>query len=337
MDSGNTYYITLINRYLAGEASEKEISELSAWLLEDPENKKLFAEHKKINDAVVQEMIESKVDLDAEWDIIQKRIIQQGSKSVSFIPEKKNPMRIIWRVAAGLVILLTIGFLLKQIIFDTPATIEVLASNDVLETTLPDGSDISLNKGSSISYPKEFSGSTREVELNGEAHFEVEHNPEKPFIVSAGDLRVEVLGTKFYINTNAPGGKVQVILIEGSVAAYYKDTPEDKTILKPGEEADFMPSTKKITATSQYEKYFMVWKTRSMKFEDERLDQVVYTISRAYNQKITLVNPAIGKCRLTVAFEGQTLESVLKVLESTLDLKVSKRGDEILVDGKGCE
>lgn len=337
MNSDNTYYISLINRYLTGDATEKEISELSAWLLEDPENKKLFAEHKKINDAVVQEMIESKVDLDAEWEIIQKRMMQQGGKSVSFIPEKRNPMRVIWRVAAGLVILFTIGFLLKQIIFDTPATIEILASNDVLQTTLPDGSNISLNKGSSISYPEQFSGDRREVELNGEAHFEVEHQAEKPFIVSAGDLRVEVLGTKFYINTNAPGGKVQVILIEGSVAAYYKDTPEDKTILKPGEEAVFMPSTKKISTTTQYEKYFMVWKTRSMKFEDERLDQVVYTISRAYNQKVTLVNPAIGKCRLTVAFEGQTLESVLKVLESTLDLKVTRRGDEILVNGNGCE
>lgn len=337
MDSGNTYHITLINRYLAGEASEKEISELSAWLLESPEHKKLFAEHKKINDAVVQEMIESKVDLDVEWDIIQKKMMHQGGKSVSFVSEKKNPMRIIWRVAAGLVILLTVGFLLKMIIFDNPSKIEVLASNDVLETTLPDGSNISLNKGSIIKYSKEFSGGTREVELNGEAHFEVTHNPEKPFIVSAGDLRVEVLGTKFYINTNAPGGKVQVILIEGSVAAYYKDTPEEKTILKPGEEADFMPSTKKITTTSQYEQYFMVWKTRSMKFENEKLDHVVYTISRAYNQKITLLNPDAGNCRLTVSFEGQTLESVLKVLESTLDLKVSKRGDEILVDGNGCK
>jgi len=337
MNSDNTYYISLINRYLAGEATEKEISELSAWLLENPEHKKLFAEHKKINDAVVQEMIESKVDLDAEWDIIQKKIIQQGGKSVVFMPEKKNPMRIIWRVAAGLVLLLTIGFLLKMIIFDQPEQKQIIASTGVIEATLPDGSSIALNKGSVLTYPEKFASDRREVELKGEAHFSVKHNPAMPFIVSAGDLRVEVLGTKFYINTNAPGGKIQVILLEGSIATYYKDSPENKTILKPGEKAEFSPTTKKIETTTQYEKYFMVWKTRSMKFENERLDRAVYTISRAYNQKITLVNPATGNCRLTVSFEGQTLESVLKVLGSTLDLKVTKHGDEIQVDGNVCE
>jgi transmembrane sensor len=337
MDSDNTYFISLINRYMTGEATEKEISELSEWILKDSGNKKLFAEHKKIHDAVAQEMIESKIDLDAEWSAIQKRIASQQGQTVAFAPEKKNLMHIIWRVAAGLAILLSVGFLIKMLFFDKPDTIEVLASKDVLETTLPDGSTISLNKGSSISYPEEFSENIRLVELNGEAHFDVAHNPDKPFIVSAGDLRVEVLGTKFYINTNAPGEKVQVILIEGSVAAYYKDTPRDKTILKPGEEAEFMPATKKISTTTQYEKYFMVWKTRNMNFENEKLDQVINTISRAYNQKITLVNPATGNCRLTAAFETQTLESVLKVLESTLDLKVTKRGNEILVDGKACE
>ncbi|PKP03177.1 MAG: hypothetical protein CVU11_09455 [Bacteroidetes bacterium HGW-Bacteroidetes-6] len=340
MNAENTYYELLMSRYFTGEASGDEISELSAWLEENPEHKEIFSEQKKIYDAVNEEMIEQQVDLDAEWEIIRNKISlkKPEGKKVSFVPrEAKSNRRIIWRVAAAVTILLAIGILLRYVVFHPDSDIQIVASNDVMETRLPDGSNISLNQGSSITYPEEFKGNTREVKLDGEAHFQVTHDASKPFIVSAGDLRVEVLGTSFYINTHAPGGKIQVILIDGSVAAYYKNTPEEKIIMKPGEQVDFSPETKEIAATNQHEQYFMVWKTRSMKFENERLDRVIYTVSRAYNKKITLTNPTAGNCRLTVAFEGQTLESVLKVLESTLDLKVTQHGDEILVDGKACE
>jgi ferric-dicitrate binding protein FerR (iron transport regulator) len=340
MNAENTYYELLMSRYFSGEASGDEISELSAWLDENLEHKEQFTEQKKIFDAVNEEMIEQQVDLDAEWEVIRGKISssEEKGRKVSFAPkETKQNRNIIWRVAASVTVLLAIGVLLRFVVFRPDSDIKVVASNDVMETRLPDGSQISLNQGSSITYPKEFAGNKREVELEGEAHFQVTHDASKPFIVSAGDLRVEVLGTSFYINTHAPGGKVQVILIEGSVAAYYKDSPEEKTIMKPGEQVEFSPQTKEIASTNQHEQYFMVWKTRSMKFENERLDRVIYTVSRAYNKKITLTNPAAGNCRLTVAFEGQTLESVLKVLETTLDLKVTQRGDEFLVDGKVCE
>ncbi len=340
MNSENTYYDNLMIRYFTGEASGDEISELWAWLEEHPLNKELFKEQKKIHDAVSQEMIEQQVDLDKEWVEIKHRMESEHQYRNAVAFDSRSSFfnrRSLLRVAAAIILLFSVGFLLKQIIFGQPDSIHLVASNDVIETQLPDGSHISLNKGSSLTYPEDMKGERREVELKGEAHFDVSHNPDKPFIVSAGDLRVEVLGTKFYINTNGPGNQVQVILIEGSVAAYYKDTPESKTILKPGEEASFNPSTKNISTTSQHEEYFLVWKTRSMKFSDERLDKVVAVIAKAYNKKITLSNPAIGDCRLSVAFENQTLESVLKVLESTLGLSIVQSSTGIVISGSPCE
>lgn len=340
MNTESTYYETLMNRYFTGEASGEELSALWAWLDEHPQHKELFKEQKRVYDAIAEEMIESKVNLDSEWEQIRQRLdgTEHTGRKVSMNTMQGNrSTKMLIRVAAGLILLLSVGFLLRQIIFGSDSKVELVASNDVLYKVLPDGSSISLNQGSTLIYPEEFSNGKREVELRGEAHFKVEHDASNPFIVTAGNLQVEVLGTSFYVNTQAAGGKTQVILLEGSVAVYEKDHPDERTILKPGEELLYEPQKKTVSTRQQYEEYFMVWKTRSMKFENERLDRVVNTISRAYNEKITLSDPAIGNCRLTVAFEGQTLESVLTVLESTLDVTVIKSSNGIVISGKGCQ
>ena len=323
-----------MNRYFSGEAGENQIAELSSWLRQSEENRDVFEDFRKAWHALGEDLVLESIDIDREWYELESRL--SLGKKVEM--GRRRTLRIVTRIAAAVLLVLTIGFLLRNIIFGADKTIEVLAQNQVIETTLPDGSTITLNQGSSLQYPKNIDqNDTRTVELEGEAHFQVAHNPEKPFIVSAGDMRVEVLGTSFYVNTNGPDGKVQVILIDGSVALYHKDTPGDRTILKPCEQAEATPENKEISVNNTFEEYFMVWKTRSMSFENERLDRVISIVSKAYNIPITLSNPASGNCRLSVSFEDQTLESVLTVLESTLDLEIKKDGRGYIVNGEPCE
>lgn len=334
MTEESIYYENLMNRYFSGEAGENQIAELSSWLRQAEENRDVFEDFRKAWHALGEDLVLDSINIDREWNELEPLL--STSKKVEM--GRRRTLRVVTRIAAAVLVLLTIGFLLKNIIFGADKTIEVLAQNDVIETTLPDGSTITLNQGSSLHYPNNIDqNDTRTVELEGEAHFQVAHNPEKPFIVSAGDMRVEVLGTSFYVNTNGPGGKVQVILIDGSVALYHKDTPGDRTILKPGEQAEAEPDKKEISVGNTFEEYFMVWKTRSMSFENERLDRVISIVSKAYNIPITLSNPACGNCLLSVSFEDQTLESVLTVLESTLDLEIKKDGRGYIVNGEPCE
>jgi ferric-dicitrate binding protein FerR (iron transport regulator) len=334
MTEESTYYENLMNRYFSGEAGENEIAELSSWLRKSEENRDVFTQFRKVWHAMSEDLIMENIDIDEEWLALQAKL--SSGKKVEM--GRRRTLRIVTRIAAAVLLILTIGFLLRNIIFGADKTIEILAQNEVIETVLPDGSTITLNAGSSLEYPKDINeNDQRTVQLTGEAHFEVAHNPEKPFIVSAGDMRVEVLGTSFYVNTNGPDGKVQVILINGSVALYHKDTPDNRTILKPGEQAEATPDKKEISVGNTFEEYFMVWKTRSMSFENERLDRVVNIVSKAYNIPIKLSNPACGNCKLSVSFEDQTLESVLTVLESTLDLKIRKDGNAYIIDGEPCD
>lgn len=334
MTEESTYYENLIARYFSGEAGEKEIAELSSWLRKSEKNRDVFIQFRNAWYALGEDLVMESIDIDQEWVELEAKI--STGKKVEM--GRRKTIRLITRIAAAVVILLGIGFLFRHTIFDGDKNIKVLAQNEVIETTLPDGSKVTLNAGSTLEYPEDIDKNDyRTVELSGEAHFEVTHNPEKPFIVSAGDYRVEVLGTSFYVNTKGPDGKVQVILIEGSVAVYHKDTPNEKTILKPRQMAEAQPETKEIIAGNTYEEYFMVWKTRSMSFENERLDRVIAIVSKAYNIPISLSNPACGNCRLSVSFADQTLESVLKVLESTLDLQIRKDGKGYIVDGQPCE
>ncbi|PLW93478.1 MAG: hypothetical protein C0592_05930 [Marinilabiliales bacterium] len=334
MTEESTYYENLITRYFSGEAGENEIAELSSWLRESEANRDVFIQFRNAWHALGEDLVMESIDIDQEWSELEAKL--SSGKMVEM--GRRRTIRVVTRIAAAVIILLGIGFLFRSMIFGGDKTIEVLAQNEVIETTLPDGSKVTLNAGSTLEYPKNIDeNDQRTVELRGEAHFEVAHNPEKPFIVSAGDYRVEVLGTSFYVNTNGPEGKIQVILIEGSVAVYHKYKPEEKTILEPGQQAEAQPETKEISTGNTFEEYFMVWKTRSMSFENERLDRVISIVSKAYNIPITLKNPASGNCRLSVSFEDQTLESVLKVLESTLDLQISKDGKGYIVDGQACD
>ena len=101
---------------------------------------------------------------------------------------------------------------------------------------LPDGTKVTLNHFSSLTYPERFRGKRREVTLNGEAYFEVSKNAEHPFIVQAEAVRVQVLGTHFNIESYPNDPEVKTTLFEGSVAVTIANNPE-RIILRPNESA----------------------------------------------------------------------------------------------------
>ena len=89
--------------------------------------------------------------------------------------------------------------------------------------TLPDGSKVILNAGTTITYPNAFVSKNREVEINGEAFFEVAHDAEHPFIVKANQINVEVLGTQFNVKAYEEDDWIEVSLSEGKVEVQSKD------------------------------------------------------------------------------------------------------------------
>jgi transmembrane sensor len=338
MENNSTYYIDLISRYFSSEATEKEIFLLLEWVKASSDNKKIFEEYHKTWLNLEKERIEKNIDIDDEWNNISLKTIKapKEAKIIQFKPDlKPNIFARVLKYAA-VFILLAISAIAMYYYFNKPGTKQLIAKTDAIESKLPDGSSVTLNKGSVLEYPEKFEKDKRSVKLKGEAYFNVTHDDTKPFIIAADDIMVEVLGTSFYVNSDNENGKVEVILTSGKVAVYHKDKPEDKVILVPGEKVELSKNKEEVVKTVNEDENYLAWKTKKLIFTDEPLNEIVKTLNKVYRSNIQLKSNNISNCRITATFDNQSLDAVLNVIEATVDVNVDKTADMIQLSGKGC-
>lgn len=345
MDNNTTYYTDLISRYFSGEIAPGELQLLSDWLKADPANKDLFREYQATWRLLAKSGIDDAIDLDKEWNALQRRIkpgSQEEGNQHRLIAHPGNQnnrfsaFRSLRKVAAAVVILVASSFILYYYL-TKPQDIVMTAKAGSMLVRLPDGSEVALNLGSTITYPENFTGGKREIEISGEAYFNVKHDKTKPFVISSGIARVEVLGTSFNLNTQAASGKIEVVLTEGKVAVYYKQRKAEKVMLAPGEKAEIEKTGQKIVKTTNPDPNYMAWKTRRLVFEDRTMAEVVHTLNGVYHANISLADSDLAGCRITATFSDQPLSAVLNVLKRTLDLKITESATSFEISGKGCQ
>ena len=129
---------------------------------------------------------------------------------------------------------------------------------------------------------------------------------------------------------------VEIVVTQGTVSLYDKDKPEKTVKATAGERATFSMKNQKLSIQRNTDRNVIAWKTRNMVFDNERLDAVMALIGEVYHKKIVFNNPALQKCTLTTHFEHRDLQSVLRVLESTLGVNIEMKGDVLIVSGEGC-
>jgi ferric-dicitrate binding protein FerR (iron transport regulator) len=342
MNDNSTYYTDLIAWYFSGEISEDELRLLSEWLTDSDQNKETFRQYQQTWQLIEKQNIGQSVNLDSEWKAMQEKINaahpndNSAGKVITMLPNTfANALQKIWKVAAVAVILLVSGFMLFQYL-SKPTTVVITAQAGNLEQMLPDGSVISLHKGSQITYPSKFTGGTRNVELSGKAYFKVSHDKTRPFIVSSGNARIEVLGTQFNVNTVKAPGTMEVVLTSGKVSVYYAQKPKENVVLMPGEKAVLNATQNQIRKSSNADANYMAWKTHVLVFEDKTLAEVITTLEDVYQVPVSLTDERLAGCRVTASFNAQSLTSVLQVLKETLSLNITQTGNNIEISGKGC-
>ncbi len=151
------------------------------------------------------------------------------------------------------------------------------------QVVLSDGSKVWLNAASSLKFPTEFSGKERNVELTGEGYFEVAHNAAMPFNVTAGGVKVQVLGTHFNINAYSNEAAIKTTLLEGRVALSRNDS-EKPVILQPGQQGLLNNNSHVINVTRDIDMYeVMAWKDGFFEFEKMELPYIMRQIERWYD------------------------------------------------------
>lgn len=196
------------------------------------------------------------------------------------------------------------------------------------QVVLPDGTRVWVNAASSIRYPVAFTGSVREVSLEGEAYFDVKSDEEKPFIVHSRNADVEVLGTAF--NVNAYETETLTTLEKGKVRVKAKP---GFLILAPGEQAASDNNTGLLKKTPVYTRLFTGWKDGELYLEDLSLGLIASKLSRAYDYEFEFEDASLKELHFTVDMAApDNLQAVLDHISSTTEgLKFTVSGRVVQV------
>ncbi len=182
------------------------------------------------------------------------------------------------------------------------------------KVVLPDGTKVWLNASSYLSFPQNFDGNERRVQLKGEAYFEVAHQPSKPFIVSFNDTEVKVLGTHFNINTY--GNTSKTTLLEGSVSI---SEAGHQTLLKPGQEALIEQGEIEVQKTEVYKS--IAWKEGVFYFKEDNIKEIFDQISRWYDVEIVYQGKPSQQAITGNIRRQATLNQVLEMLGALTNAK----------------
>jgi len=237
-------------------------------------------------------------------------------------------------IAASIALLLVTGILLtdkepeQELVY-----YETIAVPDAkTKITLPDSSIVWLNANACLRYPREFSEQVRQVEIKGEAFFEVRKDEKKPFIVQTDGIGIRVLGTTF--NVDAEPEKTEITLLTGKIGLY-KYTNQSQMadrILLPGERAVFLKSDNKLSISTVHPENTISWVTGIFKFKDSSLADIMQELQRAFHVKIHIQNENLKKQTFNANFtEKETLEEILSVLQISARYKIEKRKGEIFL------
>lgn len=194
----------------------------------------------------------------------------------------------------------------------------IVPAGERSELVLADGTRLYLNAGSRVTYPNRFNGRQRKIFIDGEVFAEVAHDPKHPFIISAGDAEVEVLGTKFNMRAYQADPLLEVALVEGSVRFGVKSPKcNNQLVMLPNDVVHYDRLTGRLERTSfQADSYKARACGGGFYFFNESLESIVAQLARNFDRRIVITDPELSDTRFYAFFTNN--ESLLKIL-STLN------------------
>lgn len=330
-------------RYVAGESSEAEQERIRAWAAADPRHRELLESAGQTWGASGHAVREW--DAVAAWSRVQRRLEgregagerRRRTRSLALL---RTPARWLggaqhWAVAAALAAILGGGVAAMALwTWGRAATRSSLAQ----ELTTPkggratvrlaDGSRVVLGPDSHLSIPPDFGRSRRDVELTGEAFFDVAHDAAHPFSVRSGAAVTQVLGTQFDVRAYPDAGNVRVVVAEGRVWFRAQGQPNAKAaVLLPGDMGELADGSARVTRRRVDPDAYLGWQQGVLTFDDAPLSEVAAELQRWFGVQVRIGDPSLRGRRLTASFHDQSLDEVTAVIAASLGLECVKIGD----------
>ena len=297
------------------------------WINKNPENKALADDAKAVLLGVqFNKNTTSSEKLNAEWQKFESNIKARNKTTIIKVNFLSNRKLVSIAATITLLIVSSLYFFNKPTII-----VHKAAFGEVLNIKLPDGTDVTLNSNSSLSF-KEVS--PRKVKLKGEAFFKVVKEPstKSKFWVSTSDLQVEVYGTEF--NVNSHDKKTQVFLQEGSVQLMLKNGSKKKMI--PGDLISYSYASNSILAEKRplRPELEISWKDGSLIFDKSTLKAAMHKIEENYGLTTIFEDIAIENILLTGAVPTKNIDICIQTIEKSAQVSIVKKNNKLYISKK---
>ncbi|MBP5368884.1 MAG: FecR family protein [Bacteroidales bacterium] len=246
------------------------------------------------------------IDTDAEWEKLSGELgLRRKTKILR--------LDLLVKIAAALIIVATISIFVNNSL-KAKAQSTYTALNTPVEAIVEHSTQISVNRNSSVTCNTAEKGRFS-VSLNGEAYFDVEKNPERTFEINTSNVKVIVHGTSFNVCENAETTTVTVTsgvveVISNKDGKSVKITKDEELTYKPAQGFD-------VKTVSNYNN--IAWKLKEFVFNDTELGDIMEQLSKAYGFQYSFENAECAKNRISGTFANQSVESIIDILNQTLD------------------
>jgi transmembrane sensor len=328
----------LLAKYISNDCTVSEKVEVEAWINENENNLNIYKSAKKIWNLPEENFEPS--DTKTLWNNVKSKAGLQGTIEIeknNITEDRPTLFELIYgspflKYAAVFIIVLSIS-LIYYLSTSIPTSQNYLTLNvnlgDQQQIILSDGSKIILDAGSTLKYPEKFKDNVREIQLSGEAFFEVQHIHKKPFKVIAENAVIEVLGTKFNINTFNNNNSVNVLVTDGKVALSSLIKGSNQKILTKGYFSS-VDSTGNVSFPIETDvESTTSWLIGEKYFKNVLVTEVLDQIERWYDVQFKYDTTKLKNDELTLIIHKKSLTEMLELISGLTSLDYQIKGKTI--------
>jgi len=361
----------LVSLKLAGEATREELAELEIFLQQHPEmglrmeilNSLWLGEpedQSRRNDALNRHL--QRLSNHLSTPTLNYEAAAVAEEAPALLPvEKRGIHRLLWPMVGIAAAVALIFFISRRPESVKNDRVEQVAENTIStkpgsksKIQLPDGSQVWLNADSRITYNESFRGPFREVQITGEAYFDIAKDKDHPFIIHTNSIDVRVLGTSLNIRSYANEKNTEAVLIRGSIEVTLRSSPDKKIILQPNEKlvvrnGKAVVVKKGMPSVQKYEDapvmtlgkahiepkdtvaMDILWVKNKLSFDQETLEDVARKIERWYAVKVTITDERLKHTEYSAVFEDESLRQVMEALRMTGNFRYSISKKEVTI------
>lgn len=324
-------YDALIKGYLDGQGTPEETLELLSWVAESEENRTYFKAQKdakevwSLTDFAMPEPDD--IDVEVALNAVNMKIdaMEEGEATTIEMSWVRRNYKYVSGIAAALVVALFLGFLVTKP-FNSNITVASNAQNPVEALSLPDGTSVTFGGDGKITYPKQFAKSTRQIDFEGIAVFDVAKDENQPFVIHCNNMDVEVLGTSFLLN--AGNGRSFLDLYSGKVKMTsfdHKGNALAQMEIKPGERGVWNAEGELRMMTYPEVREEQLRLEHVLVFDNASLSSIVETLEYIFNIRINLDSTCADK-KITARFtDKDPIDEVLETIAVVSNVTVTKK------------